>query len=109
MSNDRYPTNDELKQIREWQYEDDYEKLAEFVCEIWNWPEFGATFRDWAKDDFDMPYRELRLATGGWSGNESIINALYNNMMFRMLCWYSNHRGGLHIFHIVKLKETADE
>jgi|SRR4051794_2453438 hypothetical protein len=105
MTDHEYPTEDELKAIREWPYEQGYEKLVEYVGEIWHWPDFGFTLRDWAKDDFDTPYRELRLATGEWSGNESIICALYDNMMFRMICWYSSHRGGLHIFHVVKLKE----
>jgi hypothetical protein len=94
MSDQEYPTEEDLKKIREWTYEDGHEELAQFVCNIWHWPEFGATFRDWAKDDFDTPYRELRLATGGLSGNASIVCALYDNVMFRMLCWYSSHRGG---------------
>jgi hypothetical protein len=107
MSDD-YPRDDELKRIREWTYEQGYEALADYVQRLWKWPEFGFTLRDWKKDDFDTEYRELRLATGGWSGNEDIIGALYDNMMFRMLCWYSSHRGGLHIFHLIKIKAKDD-
>lgn len=102
MSEKDYPTEEELQRIREWDYKDGYMGLAEFVCNIWHWGEDWAFLRDWAKDEFDVEYRELRLATGGWSGNESIINALNNNQMFGMLCWFSSHRGGLHIYHIPK-------
>lgn len=101
--NNEYPTEEELKTIENWGYKDGFEKLAEYVCNLWHFSEW-AEFRDWKKDDFDTEYRELRLATAGWSGNEDIVSALYKNVMFRMLCWQSSHRGGLHIFHIPKIK-----
>ena len=103
---EEYPTEEELKKIREWELEDDFEKLAEYVIRLWHFEDW-AEFRDWKKDEYDTEYRELRLATAGWSGNEDIVSALYENMMFRMLCWYSNHRGGLHIYHIPKLKKSS--
>jgi len=102
-----YPTEEELKKIQEWPCENDgFLSLAEYVCSLWHFSDW-AEFRDWKKDDFDTEYRELRLATAGWSGNEDIISALYDNTMFRMLCWQSSHRGGLHIFHIPKLKSKS--
>lgn len=97
-----YPTEEELEKIKNWKYEDDYEKLAEFICAIWHFEDW-AELRGWAVDDLGTKYRELRLATAGWSGNESIIGALEKNTMFMMICWVSSHRGGLHIFHIIKI------
>ena len=99
-----YPTDAELKKIEEWSYENGFEGLGEYVCNLWHFSDW-AEFRDWKTDDFDVEYRELRLATAGWSGNESIIGALNKNMMFGMLCWQSSHRGGLHIYHIPKIKK----
>jgi hypothetical protein len=103
MDDDGYPTEDELKRIEEWTLRDGFEALGEYVCSLWyfsNWAEF----RDWKKDEYGDEYRELRLATAGWSGNEEIVSALDRNRMFNALCWQSSHRGGLYIYHIPKLK-----
>lgn len=102
---DEYPTEQELETIRNWDYKDDFEKLGEYVVALWHFSDW-AEFRSWKKDEHDTEYRELRLATAGWSGNESIVSALYENVMFRMLCWQSSHRGGLHIFHIPHIKSN---
>lgn len=48
--------------------------------------------------DFDG--KHLRLVTGGWSGNEDIIQALAQNHLFWSLCWESSHRGGLYLFEV---------
>lgn len=100
---DEYPTQEELIKIETWDYKDDFEGLGEFVCNLWHFSDW-AVYRDWAKDEYGGEYRELRLATAGWSGNESIISALHENRMFSMLCWQSSHRGGLHIYRIPKIK-----
>lgn len=97
-----YPTEEELKEIEEWPYEQGFDVLAQKVCNLWHFQDW-AEFRDWKKDEFGTEYRELRLATAGWSGNEDIVSSLRKNTMFRMICWQSSHRGGLHIFHITKL------
>ena len=100
-----YPTKEELQKIQDWKYEDGYEKLAEYILNLWHFSDW-AFLRDWAIDEFGTKYRELRLATAGWSGNEDIVSALNRNQMFTMMCWQSSHRGGLHIYHIPKLKKT---
>jgi len=41
----------------------------------------------------------LRIATGGWSGCEDIVEALMGNIFGRMR-WESSHRGGLHVFKL---------
>ena len=48
-----------------------------------------------------------RLATGGWSGCESVINGL--PFLVRAMAWRSSHRGGLHIYALPKFmdKPTA--
>lgn len=93
-----YPTEEQLKNIEEWDLKES-EALGEYVCNLWHFSDW-AEFREVKKNEYGRDYRELRLATAGWSGNESIISALHKNTMFFMLCWQSSHRGGLHIYHI---------
>ena len=38
--------------------------------------------------------------TGGWSGNEEIIDALQRNAMFWARCWEMSKRGGEHVFRL---------
>lgn len=40
------------------------------------------------------------LATGGWSGNESIIGALENSFYVQMRLWHSATRGGRHEYRV---------
>lgn len=46
----------------------------------------------------DQETRYLRLATGGWSGNESLIAAWKRNRVAWMMTWELSARGGLYIF-----------
>ncbi len=87
-----YPTDEELKKIAEWPLKtrEDYIGLMEYVASIWKW---GAEVKG-------KHIKTLRLATGGWSGNESIIQALNENYMFGMVCWQLSKRGGLHIYKL---------
>lgn len=43
---------------------------------------------------------EYTLVTGGWSGNEAVINALRENVVFWASCWQSSERGGRHVFRV---------
>lgn len=99
-----YPTEAQLERIQEWGYRG-FEDLALFVQKIWHWGEDYARLSDWKVDEFGTEYRQFELITGGWSGNEDIVCALNKNQMFNMMCWYSSHRGGLHIYHIKKIKD----
>ena len=40
----------------------------------------------------------IRFATGGWSGNEDVIDAMRRNYLKWEMTWYSSRRGGEHIF-----------
>jgi hypothetical protein len=42
----------------------------------------------------------LELHTFGWSGNESIVDALDKNVLFWMTCWEQSNRGGHYKFEI---------
>jgi len=90
MSDDNYPDEEQLAKIKAWPY-DDFQGLVDFCIAIW-------TFKDWAT----RKGRSCRFATGGWSGNEDIIEALQENHLFWMSCWESSHRGGLFKFKLPK-------
>lgn len=86
---DGYPTEETLEAIRDWPHKD-YRGLMEFVCKAWH---------------YDEPYaklcgRALQLHTGGWSGNESLLEALHGNVMFWRICWMKSERGGHYWFEL---------
>lgn len=84
-----YPTNETLAAIRVWPVPSDTEGLIQCVIAAWNYPDRIRYRNGW-----------LTMSTGGWSGNESIIAALMDNLMFRVLYWYSSQRGGRYKFKI---------
>lgn len=86
-----YPTEKELKTIEKWSL-DDWEGLLAFIEPLWI--HYGR---------FTRKPRSLEMATGGWSGNESIMEALRKNMFF-MIAWESSHRGGLFKFNLSSLR-----
>lgn len=88
-----YPTHEELERIKHWPI-GDWIGFAEYVCSIWH---YG---HPWARIIKHRDgTRTLRLATGGWSGNESIVSAVDSNM-FGFSCWQKSERGGLHVYKI---------
>jgi hypothetical protein len=83
-----YPSQEQIAAIIAWPYSD-YKGLLEFCKSIWHWS-------DWATSRGNS----YRFATGGWSGNEDIIDAMQQNHIFWMECRESSHRGGLFKFKI---------
>jgi len=81
-----YPTDSDLERVKAWDANDCH-GLFLFIRSVWHWPDFAT-----------MEGGMLRLATGGWSGNEDIIGAMHDNTIVWLMCWQSSHRGGLHWF-----------
>jgi hypothetical protein len=96
-----YPTEAALKRIRKWDPMDAAGAL-DFVASIWNWPEFGVSSvlrpEEAAVVGAEGGERYLRLATGGWSGNEDIVGALRANRILSAFTWKLTASGGLHIY-----------
>jgi hypothetical protein len=100
MDEDGYPTDEVLEAIRQWPYTD-ANGCLEYVAGLWHWPDFAS--RELPPHEAEVVHaddgdRYLRLATGGWSGNESLISAMKENVMLRSMCWCLSARGGLHIW-----------
>ncbi len=97
MDADGYPEPKELAKIRYWGAKGnlDFKGLMEYCMALWHFP-------SWAT----VKGTRYRFATAGWSGNESIIQALQENTLFWMYCWVSSHRGGLYKFHVPRVKKV---
>jgi len=88
LDHDGYPTMEALQFIEQYDViKDGVEGLVSFIGEIWY-------FDDWGfKRDGD----KLELHTGGWSGNEEVIQSLRKNLFWTFF-WESSRRGGHHYF-----------
>ena len=102
---DGYPSDETLDRIERWpvaQQLDGVRKCLDFVVEAWD-TRYGSVHRTLIdiEQAFLAPTANetfIRFATGGWSGNESLIHALQRNWMVHGLTWVMSRRGGLHIY-----------
>jgi len=95
LDHELYPTRKALEYILN--YEDSIKapyKLLDYIQSLW-------MFNDWGwkeQETLDMvgsPKTRIFLSTGGWSGNESIIEALKKNRRhFWQIFWEESRRGG---------------
>ncbi len=84
-----YPTEEQLEIIKEWDLiKKPVKGLLEYVEPLWEYP-----------DRFVYKRHSLYLSTGGWSGNESIIGALKQNLLFWSVYWAKSERGGHYWFN----------
>jgi hypothetical protein len=87
---DGYPTEETLKFIEEYEEPEAPVQLIEFLLSAWHWP-------DYAK--WEPP--NLELHTGGWSGNEMLIQALQSSKsLFWLFYWQKSERGGHYYFKL---------
>lgn len=91
MTDEQYPSEEQSETIKKWEIKsiNDCVQLLEAIKPIWHFADCGY----WRQtgDKFE-------LSTGGWSGNEEIISALQENVMFWLLFWQSSRRGGHYVF-----------
>lgn len=83
-----------MKKIREWDVvRNGYNDLIQLIQDNWKYEEFGY---------FTLKGKTLELHTGGWSGNEDIIDAL-KKTDFWIAYWIKTERGGHYYFELKKL------
>lgn len=92
MPDDGYPTEEELKRITEWPYTDFLGWFA-FIKSCWWAADWGWSERDVKEEPRQLTHR-YHISTGGWSGNESIIQAMHDNRWAWGFSWLSSRRGG---------------
>ncbi len=96
---DGYPTIDEIRKVVQWDGINDPFGLVDFLREIWHWQEWGLEKKNGRTEIGRKPCLRVYLHTGGWSGNETIIDALQENF-FWTIFWVNSHRGGHFEFEI---------
>jgi hypothetical protein len=100
LDDEGYPTELALERIERWQ-SNDTNGCLEFVRSIWS--DYGSATNTLSPDEakvvgVEEGHRYLRLATGGWSGNESLLSALKRNRFIWLFTWRLSASGGLYIF-----------
>jgi hypothetical protein len=87
-----YPTDEELQQLRDWDF-NDMRGWFDFAQSIGNY---------WPDDHFwsEEPPGTFHISTGGWSGNEDIISAMSDNFICWTQTWKVHRRGGHYEFEL---------
>ena len=105
LDDDGYPTEEFLKEVREWKFEtnEDLLKWFQFIHPIWYnneppWWEERVQPHDIFPDRYDV--RCFDISTSGWSGNEEIIRAMQANEWCWHFAWVQSRRGGHYIFEV---------
>ena len=104
-----YPDDEDLDKIKQWNIlkgPETLTSLMDYIKTLWWMPDWGWREED-AKDILDRPVRRYSISTAGWSGNESLIEAMESNQMFWMFCWVQSRRGGHYVFEIVSNRLEA--
>lgn len=94
LDDDGYPTEEALQRIRTWTSDRKFSALMEYVKSIWRYDSWDETTEEEKK--------VYHISTMGWSGNESIISALQDNLFFWHVCWFSSQRGGHYVFKVTE-------
>jgi len=101
-----YPSEVVLKEMREFDvFKRDIDELIELIRNEWE-------FADCGYFTYKRKYRGIRLlkiSTGGWSGNEEIIDALRSNFIFWSSLWYTHRTGGHYSFRIHDMRSKEDK
>lgn len=93
LDSEGYPTSEFLKHIKE--QEIDIENVFKLIANAYNFSVQG-------KAKFSNENKRLKLITGGWSGNEDIIAAMFENV-FISICWVASIRGGVSIWDLEEI------
>jgi hypothetical protein len=104
MDKNGYPDPEELEIIKKWPElppghgSTSWRDLMTYVKERWMY----ADANYWTEGDDSVNRRgySISISTGGWSGNEDIIQAMESNIMFWATCWVSSKRGGHYEFEV---------
>lgn len=92
-----YPSEEELRRVREWTFAhtpaQDYPAFMAYVKSIGTY---------WPQEQFGWRQKgqTYSISTGGWSGNESILEAMRDNFAFWGICWMEHRRGGHYEFEL---------
>lgn len=92
-----YPTDEQLTQVQTW--EGTLGEWFTFVQTMWWAPEWGWREERGVDEIAETPVTRYRISTGGWSGNEDIIDAMQESLGWSFT-WVQSRRGGHYIFEV---------
>lgn len=105
MSDDDYPSDEDLLQIEQWECAWDasgkhpyFAPFFELLKSHWWMPDWG--WREYDGSDDGDPVHVYHISTGGWSGNESLLGAMQRNFIVWSLTFNTHRRGGHYEFWI---------
>ena len=105
---DGYPTETELKLVKTLgHHTTPVSELIEHIQSIWHWEDYVQLRK--GVSSLGRKVQILELHTGGWSGNENIIDVLAETDFWE-LWWEESRRGGHYKFEIpvAKMKVKRD-
>jgi len=98
LDKDGYPDEGSLAKIKEWDIlKQGIDGLLDLIKENTQWADRQISQR--GKYVIYYTYH-----TGGWSGNEDVIDALHHNFLFWAMFWQKSTRGGHYYFRIKREK-----
>lgn len=95
-----YPLESALEKIKNWNYND---KIGyfNFIKSLWLYADSGYwTEMPITTELTNKPAIRYLISTAGWSGNESLLEALQNNYIIFSTTWVQSRRGGHYIFEV---------
>lgn len=99
VTDDDYPTEEELRRIETWDHADP-EGWMMFIKSVWHMPDWG-----WSESE-EGGKRLWSISTGGWSGNEDIVESMSANLALWGTMWVQSRRGGHYQFERVLEEQT---
>jgi len=105
MDEDGYPEDEVLNFIKSYNLakEKTVDKLLEVIKENWNYADIKYFTMRKGKDVLGDPCMKLQLHTGGWSGNESIIDAIQNGKFPTLWIFWTKSKAGGHYYFDISL------
>jgi hypothetical protein len=97
---DGYPTDEEIRIIKEWPISENYYAWFAFIRSCWWYADWGWHEEDAIGELSNKPVHRYSISTGGWSGNESIIEAMQDSLFPWITTWVKSERGGHYVFHV---------
>jgi len=103
---DGYPTQQELKTIKEWDFAKDPLGLVDYIQKLWFYPD-RAILSNVVDEVTGREVFQFYLSTGGWSGNETVIQTLRETFFWKFF-WQQSRKGGHYWFYIPRSKTSKN-
>ena len=103
---DGYPLIETLLTLQTWPLENTINSCLNYLEIAWSQSDYGTVSSPTTEELIVLHAKSdalyLRLATGGWSGNEALLDAFRNNENYLWSAtWRLSTHGGVHIFQYV--------